>query len=214
MTTTHKYYALNKPYNMLSQFIGNGSPNRLLSEIDFNFPPEIHAIGRLDNLSEGLLLLTTNKKVTKLLFESKRPHQRRYLIQVANDVNEDTLQKMRNGVSIFVKGGVYYTTKECEVYIVDGRQYDFSNGFTPHKNAPHTWLLISLTEGKFHQVRKMVFALGHRCKRLIRLSIEDMHLDNLAPGEVKEYSEEDFFELLHLLDDLISPISKISKFSN
>ena len=60
----------------------------------------------------------------------------------------------------------------------------------------------------------MVFALGHRCKRLIRLSIEDMHLDNLAPGEVKEYSEEDFFELLHLLDDLISPISKISKFSN
>ena len=83
--------------------------------------------------------------------------------------------------------------------IVDGRQYDFSNGFIPYKKAPHTWLLISLTEGKFHQVRKMVFALGHRCKRLIRLSREDMHLDNLANGEVKKYSEEDFFDLLNIL---------------
>ena len=62
----------------------------------------------------------------------------------------------------------------------------------------HTWLCITLTEGKFHQIRKMVFALRHRCKRLIRISIEDLQLGNLASGEVKEMHEEEFFRLLKI----------------
>jgi 23S rRNA pseudouridine2457 synthase len=61
-----------------------------------------------------------------------------------------------------------------------------------------SWLQITLTEGKFHQVRKMVYAIRHKCRRLIRVSIEDMHLGDLAPGEVKEMSEEEFFRLLKL----------------
>ena len=63
----HRYFIINKPYKMVSQFI---SPDKvgLLKDIPFNFPEGIHAIGRLDNYSEGLLILTTNKKVTKLLF--------------------------------------------------------------------------------------------------------------------------------------------------
>ncbi|WP_261387849.1 hypothetical protein [Chitinophaga pinensis] len=62
---------------MVSQFI---SPDkvRLLGDLDFDFPEGTHAVGRLDNNSEGLLLLTTNKKVTRLLFESEQPHKRAY----------------------------------------------------------------------------------------------------------------------------------------
>lgn len=194
----HRYFVLNKPYNMLSQFKGHRPVNMVLADLDFEFPKDIHAIGRLDNLSEGLLLLTTNKKITKLLFESKMPHERKYLIQVERLVTEETLTVMREGVSIRIHKDEYYTTKPCKVDIVDGRQYQFHNGYFPHPNAPHTWLMISMSEGKFHQVRKMVFAMKHRCKRLIRLSIEDMELGNLAPGEVKEYSEKDFFRLLKL----------------
>jgi 23S rRNA pseudouridine2457 synthase len=74
----------------------------------------------------------------------------------------------------------------------------FSSGYELREDVPNTWLQITLTEGKFHQVRKMVSAIHHRCKRLIRLSIEDLHLDGLKPGEVKEISEEDFFERLRL----------------
>jgi 23S rRNA pseudouridine2457 synthase len=57
---------------------------------------------------------------------------------------------------------------------------------------------IELSEGKFHQVRKMMTAIGHTCKRLIRLSIEDLSLEELGPGEVREEPEWRFFEKLHL----------------
>jgi 23S rRNA pseudouridine2457 synthase len=63
---------------------------------------------------------------------------------------------------------------------------------------PHSWLSIVLTEGKFHQVRKMVLASGHRCKRLIRTAIEDLSLGDLPPGGVREMEEKDFFEQLKI----------------
>jgi 23S rRNA pseudouridine2457 synthase len=55
--TPHRYFILNKPYNMVSQFVSTHAVN-LLGDIDFNFPEGIHAVGRLDNLSEGLLFET------------------------------------------------------------------------------------------------------------------------------------------------------------
>lgn len=193
----HRYFIINKPYNMVSQFI---SPDKvgLLKDVPFNFPEGIHAIGRLDNYSEGLLILTTNKKVTKLLFESKTPHKRTYLVQVRDIVTPEKLLQLQNGVSIRIKGGGYYKTPPCEVSIVERpidlykRENEFKEGL------PNTWLLITLTEGKFHQVRKMVDAVRHRCKRLIRISIEDLTLNNLQPGEVKEMEERDFFEQLKI----------------
>jgi len=182
---------------MVSQFI---SPDKvgLLGEIDFDFPEGIHAIGRLDNHSEGLLILTTNKKVTRLLFESKIPHKRNYLVQVKNVVTEATVKQLSKGVSIPISGGMEYITTPCEVSIVP-KPIDLffcENEIKAH--LPHTWLSISLTEGKFHQVRKMTGAVSHRCKRLIRLSIEDLCLDDLQPGCVREIEETDFFQKLHI----------------
>jgi len=72
--------------NMVSQFVSS-HPVKLLGDLEFNFPEETHAIGRLDQNSEGLLLLTTNKKVTRLLFQGLVPHTRTYLVQVKNTVS-------------------------------------------------------------------------------------------------------------------------------
>lgn len=193
----HRYFVLYKPFNMVSQFIGTDGMRRL-GEVDFDFPEGIHAIGRLDSHSEGLLLLTTNKKVTKLLFESKIPHSRTYIVQVLHKVSEETVKKLRSGVTIRIKGNVDWTTTACEVDIIAKPEnlYPVDNGLKEF--IPHTWLRITLTEGKYHQIRKMVFAMKHRCRRLIRISIEDMYLNDLAPGKVKELSEEMFFRLLKL----------------
>ena len=188
---------LHKPSGMLSQFIGGVDTLKMLKDVDFDFPEDTHAIGRLDSASEGLLLLTTNKKVTKLLFKSKVPHKRTYLVKVRYNVSEETLQQLRNGVTIHIHGGVDWTTTPCEAEIVpDPSIYNITD--EKHEYSPYSWLLITLTEGKYHQVRKMVFALKHRCKRLIRISIEDMLLGNLPAGEVKEIEEEDFFRLLRI----------------
>jgi 16S rRNA U516 pseudouridylate synthase RsuA-like enzyme len=74
----------------------------------------------------------------------------------------------------------------------------FSNGKELHERVPRSWLTISLTEGKYHQVRKMVQAVGHPCKRLIRLSIEDIELEDMQPGEIRELNQEEFYKRLRL----------------
>ncbi len=193
----NRYFIINKPYNMVSQFI---SPDKvhLLGGIDYDFPEGIHAIGRLDNLSEGLLILTTNKKVTKLLFQGEIPHRRTYLVKVRQEVNAESLNSLRTGISIRIKGGGNWVTTPCEADIVEKPADLFSHPYERKEYVPHTWLQITLHEGKFHQVRKMVEAVHHRCIRLIRTSIEDISLGDLQPGCVREIEEDRFFEQLKI----------------
>jgi 23S rRNA pseudouridine2457 synthase len=197
MQTEHRYFIVNKPCNMVSQFISSHNVG-LLGDLDFTFPEGTHAIGRLDNHSEGLLILTTNKKVTKLLFQGKMPHKRTYLVQVKNLVTDATLENLKAGIPIRVKGGDYYTSTPCEITMSSKPEDFFLTGYETRWDKPGSWLEITLTEGKFHQVRKMVAAVNHRCKRLIRTSIEDIELGDLQPGCVKEMSEDDFFRKLKI----------------
>ncbi len=134
---------------MVSQFVSTDDV-RLLGDLDYDFPEGTHAIGRLDSHSEGLLILTTNKRVTSLLFQGEKP---------------------------------------------PGLMARYEH---EREDVPHTWLLITLTEGKYHQVRKMVRTAGHRCKRLIRVSIEALELGDLPAGAVREVEETEFFEKLRI----------------
>ena len=193
----HRYFLLNKPMNMVSQFVSTHHV-QLLSNINFDFPEGTHAIGRLDQMSEGLLLLTTNKKVTKLLFQGTRPHVRTYLVQVKNKVHQDTLKQLQNGVKISASNGSSYTTTPCKVDLIESPINLWENGIVLHKNQQSDWLRIELTEGKYHQVRKMVATMHHRCIRLVRWSIEEITVESIAPGEVQEVTEEYFFKALNL----------------
>ena len=192
-----RYFLLNKPMNMVSQFVSTHKV-QLLSDIDFNFPEGTHAIGRLDQMSEGLLLLTTNKKVTKLLFQGVSPHVRTYLVQVKNKVSQDTLKELRSGVKISASNATTYTTATCTVDLIEPPTNLWENGIVLHENQQSDWLRIELTEGKYHQVRKMVATLHHRCIRLIRWSIEDLTVESILPGQVQELDEAYFFKALNL----------------
>lgn len=197
MSTPHRYFVINKPYDMVSQFVSPDDVG-LLGDLGYDFPEGIHAIGRLDNLSEGLLILTTNKKVTRLLFQGEVPHRRTYLVNVGRIVSPESLQRLQTGVTITITGGEAYTTPPCEVAIVE-RPADFFQKETDAAiYGPSTWLLITLYEGKFRQVRKMVKAVGHSCWRLIRVSIEDLQLGDLPPGGLREIEEREFFRQLKI----------------
>lgn len=186
---------------MVSQFVSTHDV-RLLGHLDFDFPEGTHAVGRLDNHSEGLLILTTNKKVTRLLFLGDEPHKRTYLVQVNNIMSDENLKRLQNGIPIRIKTGLTYTTSPCDVCIVTNPEELYPLGDRLTAWPPFTWLLITITEGKFHQVRKMIAATGHKTKRLIRISIEDLQLGGLKAGEVRELEEAEFFEKLHITNYL------------
>jgi 23S rRNA pseudouridine2457 synthase len=194
----HRYFAIHKPGHMLSQFIGGAPGLHMLGELEFDFPEGTHAVGRLDYHSEGLLLLTTNSKVTKLLFESSIKHKRTYLVQAYKVIGQETLEGLRNGVTIRVAGGVDYVTTACEVQVVPRPEGLPPGRFEVRADLPSTWLTITLTEGKYRQIRKMLQAIGHPCRRLVRLSIEDLALGDLAAGAVREMIEEEFFGRLRI----------------
>jgi 23S rRNA pseudouridine2457 synthase len=187
---------------MVSQFVSSHDV-RLLGQLDFDFPEGTHAIGRLDNHSEGLLLLTTNPKITRLLFQGKKPHARTYLVQVKNKISQASIDQLCKGIEIKIKGGMSYTTSPCLVKQVERPSWLEAAAHEIPAKIPNSWLEITLTEGKFHQVRKMVAAVHHKCRRLIRISIEDLSLGTLSPGEVSELSETDFFQLLQLENENI-----------
>ena len=182
---------------MVSQFVSSDKVG-LLGDIDFTFPPGTHALGRLDKDSEGLLLLTTDKRATSLLFLDDVPHLRTYLVMVQNELSAKTFELLKSGITIKIKNGENYVARPTEIKRIDDATSCYPYAMDHREAYPHTWLLIGLTEGKYRQVRKMVLAARHRCLRLIRLSISDVTLGNLKPGEVRELNEENFYQLLHI----------------
>jgi len=179
---------------MVSQFVSSDKVP-LLGNIHFPFPEGIHAIGRLDKDSEGLLLLTTDKKITRLIFSEKKAHERTYLVMVQNEMTQETFDHFSNGVTIKVKNGDSYLARPKKIVRVSNAVSLYLWASDSREIYPHTWLLITLTEGKYRQVRKMTLALRHRCLRLIRLSIEDITIDGIPPGSVKELDQETFYRL-------------------
>jgi 23S rRNA pseudouridine2457 synthase len=183
---------------MVSQFVSSHEVN-LLKHLDFDFPVGTHAVGRLDSQTEGLLILTTNKRVTSLLFEGSLPHKRTYWVQAAQHIPEERIEQLRNGVAIRIKNGIYYKTKACEAQRIEKPSELFRRADEFRADLPQTWLAITLTEGKYHQIRKMMTAIYFPCLRLIRVAIEDLHLEDLQPGQVKELEEVRFFQLLKII---------------
>ena len=182
----NQHYILHKPYGYLSQFINNQSKRKnkkLLGEL-FDFAENTMAIGRLDENSEGLLLLTTNGKVSSEITGNK--FEKEYYAQVDGLITEDAIKRLQHGVAITVFGKPYMT-KSCQVKIVDDiDSYTLeSRHVRDERHGPTSWISITLTEGKFRQVRKMTAIVGFPTLRLVRVRIGDIKLD-LKFGEVKE----------------------------
>jgi 23S rRNA pseudouridine2457 synthase len=192
-----RYFVIYKPYKMVSQFVSSHKV-RLLCDLGYDFPEGTHAIGRLDNDSEGLLILTTDKSLTAKLMHPDRKRSKRYVVQVEKVVTEEKLNLLRSGVDILVKGRGTYHTKECEVNIIEKPDYLPPRGHEFREDLPQSWLEFILKEGKNRQIRKMCSAVRHDCKRLIRTHIEDLDIIGMQSGEVKELPQQEFFSKLHI----------------
>ncbi len=172
---------------MLSQFVYNQNTRknkRLLSELG-TFPEGTMSIGRLDEDSEGLLLLTTCGK-TSATMRSKTV-EKEYYVQVDGIITQDAIEDLITGVEISIQGKKY-TTLPAKAQLLSTTP-DFPERGKKVRDARHgpsSWASITLTEGKFRQVRKMTAAVGFPALRLVRVRIGNETLHDLKPGEIKE----------------------------
>ena len=185
----HHHYILHKPFRYLSQFINNQNKRKnkkLLGEL-YDFAKGTMAIGRLDETSEGLLLLTTDGKVSARIASNKV--EKEYYVLVDCLITSEAITQLQNGVVINIHGKLY-KTKPCEVHLVNNLAgYPIESRFVrDERHGPTSWLSITLTEGKFRQVRKMTAIVGFPTLRLVRVRIGDIKLD-LNVGMVREVNQ-------------------------
>jgi 23S rRNA pseudouridine2457 synthase len=181
----HQHFILHKPYGYLSQLINNQTKRKkkLLGEL-YDFPEGTMAIGRLDVSSEGLLLLTTDGKISEHIRSKKI--EKEYYVQVNGVITQSQIEELKKGVEISIEGKKY-TTKPCKAAIISNPNFpNRTQKLRDDRHGPTSWISVIINEGKFRQVRKMTAVVGFPTLRLIRIRVGSILLDDLKLGEVKK----------------------------
>lgn len=195
MAKKNLYYLVHKPYKVLSQFSAeNGNPG--LGSL-YDLAKDVYPVGRLDLDSEGLLLLTNDKSLNNKLLNPSFNHKRTYLVEVDGQPDRTAISALQEGVTINVNGK-RYKTKKARVVIVHPEVPERKPAVNYKKHPVRTWVELTLTEGKNRQVRRMTAAVGHPTLRLIRIAIEDLKLNPLKSGEIKQISKKALYDKLNI----------------
>lgn len=168
---------LNKPFKVLCRFTGPaGQPN--LSK--FLSIPDVYPAGRLDQDSEGLLLLTDNGRLQNRISNPDSGLWKTYWVQVEGVPAAQALARLREGVML--KDG---PTRRAKAERMDepAELWPRMPPIRERRDIPTSWICLSLHEGRNRQVRRMTAAVGHPTLRLIRYAIGGATLEGLAPGE-------------------------------
>jgi 23S rRNA pseudouridine2604 synthase len=175
----YAYFAFNKPRGAITHEPGGatGKPNGSLPPELAAVTPPLFPIGRLDKESHGLLLLTNDGRVTDRLLNPERDHEKEYVVRTKLPMRQSFKQHMEAGVMI--EG---YCTKPAKVRILG--EHSFS---------------ILLTEGKKHQIRRMVVAMHNDVTDLKRSRILNIRLGSLKSGEGRRIEGVELEEFLSLL---------------
>ncbi len=194
MNNQYSYFLVYKPYGMICQFTPEGNKPALSSL--HKFPLDCYPVGRLDTDSEGLLLLTNDKKINQKFSDPKFQHKRSYLVQVDGDISEDAIKKLSAGLEIKIEGKNYRTLPAKVAKIEEPSLPPRIPPVRFRKSIPTSWINITLTEVKNRQVKAMTAAVGFPTLRLVRSQIEKMDLENMKPNDVVEMSGEEIYKKL------------------
>jgi len=172
--------AFHKPFGIVSQFTPENSAYGTLA--NFDLPPKVYPIGRLDADLEGLLLLSDEHGLNERLLHPRHQHRRRYWAQIERIAAPGTLKKLESGLII-----QRYEIQPCRAWLLRPPPE------VPARNPPirfrktvaACWIALELGEGKNRQVRRMTAAIGHPTLRLIRVQIGTFNLNPLMAGQWK-----------------------------
>lgn len=195
MASTLRYFVVFKPFGVLSQFTREIPQHRTLADLA-DFPPEVYPVGRLDQDSEGLLILTNDKRLTDRLLQPQNSHPRTYWVQVEGIPSPEAIAQLRAGVDIRIQKK-NYRTRPAEVERIPTPALPERNPpIRVRQSIPDSWISLTLTEGKNRQVRRMCAAVGYPVLRLVRSGIGQLTLGNLQPGDVQEWKGEELLRSL------------------
>ena len=170
------YIALNKPVGIVCTTDTRIEPDNI---IDFmNYPSRIFPIGRLDKPSDGLILLTNDGDIVNKVLRARNNHEKEYNVTVNKPIDEDFLRGMANGVPILDT-----VTRKCEV----------------KQSGPNSFTIV-LTQGLNRQIRRMCEHFGYRVRKLRRVRIMNIVLDQPV-GKWRYLSDAELNELNRLLED-------------
>jgi len=204
----------NIPYNVLNQFSKEGPDHVTLADF-INVEKDIYPIGRLDKDSEGLLILTNDKKLNEALLHPDKKHRRMYVVQLDGDITDKAIHQAANGVEIKLAAS-NYTTKPCSIKKLHKAPVlpERNPPVRYRKEIPTSWAVIELSEGKNRQVRKMFAKVGFPVLRLVRTQIENLKLGKLEPGKYYSIEKKELLQLLNIDYSKPAKVSSGSKKPN
>jgi 23S rRNA pseudouridine2457 synthase len=195
-----RYFIVYKPYQTLSQF--SSALNKKTLADNFSVPKNVYPVGRLDEDSEGLLILTNDKKLNHHLLNPENEHDREYWVQVEGEITNDAVMQMQQGLQLNIKNKTSQTkTSIVTIFNKDPEVRDRIPPIRYRANIATSWIKIILKEGKNRQIRKMTAKVGFPTLRLIRVRIVDIELKNMKPATMIELSQKSIYKkLFHATD--------------
>ena len=174
----YTYIVFNKPVGMLTNH-DSGVAAKNTRDIMSSLPKDLQAlklfpVGRLDKDSHGLIILTNDGRVTDRLLNPMHEHSKVYEVTVKDTLRNNFKEKIEAGIDI--EG---YMTKPAKVKILSEKKF-----------------LIEITEGKTHQIRRMVAALWNEVVDLKRISVMNISLGKVAPGSYRKVEGKELEEFL------------------
>jgi 23S rRNA pseudouridine2457 synthase len=182
-----RHLAFHKPYGVVSQFSDREETGRptLKNYIDV---PDVYPVGRLDQDSEGLLLLTDDGALQHRLSDPRFGKEKTYWVQVEGLPDAEALRRLSAGVVI-----QDYRTKRASV-----RRLEEEPAVGPRdppvrfrKSIPTSWIELKIVEGRNRQVRRMTAAVGYPTLRIVRVGIGGVQLGDLHAGQWREVTREE-----------------------
>jgi 23S rRNA pseudouridine2605 synthase len=172
------YYLLNKPVGVIS---AASDPHGRKTVLDLvPAPGRVYPVGRLDYDSEGLIVLTNDGALTERLSHARYHQPKTYLVLVRGIPNDEAMARLTAGIDLD-EG----KAKAEEALRVTGVPQG-APGMGLRTPAGTTWLQITMLEGRKHEVRRMVEAIGHVAERLVRTRIGPLELGDLRPGQWRQ----------------------------
>lgn len=172
-----RYFLIDKPIGVVSTTndeLGRKNVTQLLPK---NVKERLYPVGRLDIDSEGLLLLTNDGELAQKLTHPKYEVEKTYHVFTKLNPTFNAIQHLRKGVKL------------KEGYTSPAKVERLSNDETG------AWTEITISEGRNHQVRRMMERVGYEVEKLVRISMGPLHIDMLDGERVIELSEEQVQEL-------------------